>query len=272
MSRSVLIASGKGGVGKSTLTAALGQALARSGSPVVIVDADLGLRSQDALLGLENQVVYDLIDAVSGDCLPDQALLSVPDLPSLRLLPAAQFARAKNLDPKKLRLMLANLKMAHDFVLIDCPAGIEHGLRNVLNAGADESILVVTPDDIAIRDAERVAGIMEAKKLPRPRLVVNRMHPELIARGEMYSAQVIADLLDLRLLGEMPEDPVILRVLLRHGSLLNYDCEARSAVLRIASRLKGSVVPFPAYGSRPLRWYRRLFPRSPKEMIPLDDH
>ena len=272
MSRSVLIASGKGGVGKSTLTAALGRALAKSGSSVVIVDTDLGLRSQDALLGLEIQVVYDLIDAAGDDCLLDQALLSVPDQPSLHLLPAAQFARAKNLDPRQLRRVLTALKAAHDFVLIDCPAGIEHGLRNVLNAGTDESILVVTPDDIAIRDAERVAGILEAKKLPRPRLVVNRLQPELIARKEMYSAQVIANLLDLRLLGEMPEDPAILRILLRHGSLLDYDCEARSAVLRIAARLKGELVPFPTYGSRPLPWYRRLFSRGLKEMIPLDDH
>ena len=272
MSVSYLIASGKGGVGKSTLTASLGRALAQSRSSVVIVDTDIGLRAQDALLGLENNVVYDLLDVQDGGCTLDQALLSVPGLPSLHLLPAAQFARAKCLDFRLFRNVLLSLKQTHDFVLIDCPAGIERGLRNVLNAGTDESILVVTPDDIAIRDAERVAGILDAKKLSRPRLIVNRLQPKLIAAREMYSARTIADLLDLPLLGEIPEDPAVLRALLRHASPLDFNCAFREAVLRIAGRLKGELPPFPDFGSKPLPWYRRPFLKPMKEMIPIDDH
>jgi len=272
MSVSCLIASGKGGVGKSTVTAALGRALAQSGASVVIVDTDIGLRAQDALLGLENQVVYDLMDVLNGDCPLDQALLPVAELPALSLLPAAQFARAKSLEPRDFRIVLQSLKLNHDFVLIDCPAGIERGLRNVLNAGTDESILIVTPDDIAMRDVERVAGILEAKKLSRPRLIVNRLRADWIAAGEMYTARTVADVLDLSLLGEIPEDPAVLRAMLRHASPLDFDCEFRAAVMRIAARLRGDKLPLPGIGSQPLPWYRRIFRKQMKEMIPLDDH
>ena len=188
MSVCYAVASGKGGVGKSVLTANIAACLSIAGERVLVVDADIGLRSQDALLGLENRVVYDLIDVARGDCEPVQAVLPCESYPSLHLLPAAQFERAKALEPKKFSGIIRKLRDSYDFILIDCPAGIERGLRNVLGAGADEFLLVATPDDISLRSAERTAQLIEAKKCPRPRLIVNRLDGELIRSGEMLSA------------------------------------------------------------------------------------
>lgn len=276
------IASGKGGVGKSTVTANLGACLARVGRRVVIVDADLGLRSQDALLGLENRVVYDLLDLTRGTCETEQALLPVEAWRGLFLLPAAQFARAKELSPKAFRKVLATLRATCDTVLIDCPAGIERGLRNVLNAGGEEiaPILVATPDDVSLRSAERAFQLMETRGAQRPRLIVNRLNAELIRTHEMMTAQTAAQVLDLPLLGEIPEDPQVYRAQLQHKLALQYDCEAARAIRRIAERMEGKIVPFPVYGSEKQRWYRRL-PRRirrrrravPKEEVtPLDNH
>ena len=272
MSLSVLIASGKGGVGKSVMTAAIGTALARQKSSVVIIDADIGLRSQDAFLGLENSVVYDLIDVTSKDCALEDALLECPSVPCLKLLPASQFARVRSLDCGRFRKILKRLKETFDYVLIDSPAGIEKGLRNLMNAGPDLSVLIVTPDDICIRDAERTAGLFSVKNLSRPQLIVNRLDNELISRGEMLPARVIADALDLPLLGEVPEDPAVYRSILRHGLLMDLDCPSRSAVMRIAARLSGESVPLPSIGQARIPLFRRLFPRRIKEVMPLDRH
>lgn len=270
MSHSLCVASGKGGVGKSVITANLGAILARRGLSVVVIDADIGLRAQDTLLGLADNVVYDLVDVVKKDCVLDQALLSHSVIPGLFLLPAAQFARARALDPDRLRKILDILKQSYDFILIDCPAGLERGLRNVLNAGVDTTVLVVTPDDICIRDAERTAALMEAKHLPRPSLIVNRLDSSLISKGEMYFAHTVAETLDLLLLGEIPEDPVVYRSVLRHTLFTDYDCEARAAILRIAARLCGETVRFPAYGTHRGSRLRRRLNADPKEVLPLE--
>ena len=272
MSTSITVASGKGGVGKSTFTANLGAVLAHRGSSVVILDLDIGLRSQDALLSLENRVVYDLVDVSSKECDLEQALLAHPDIPGLSLLPAAQFARAKALDPGRLKAILEELKASHDYILLDCPAGIERGFRNALNAGTDQTILVVTPDDICMRDAERAAQIMADKHLERPRIVVNRLDYKLIRHGEMYPARTVAETLDLELLGEIPEDPVVSRSILNHALFVDYDCEARGAILRIASRISGADVPFPGYGNRGVSVWYKLFPVRMKEVSSFDSH
>ncbi len=272
MSHCYAVASGKGGVGKSTVTANLAAALAQAGNRVVIVDADIGLRSQDALLGMENRIVYDLIDLANGDCSTDQAVLESESVPSLYLLPAAQFARAKALDPKKFTKIVNSLRTSFDYIFIDCPAGIERGLRNVLNAGVDEVLLIVTPDDISVRSAERAVQIMESKQISRPFLIVNRMDADLIRSHEMMSARTVSEVMDLTLLGEIPEDMVVSRAMLRHSLFINYDCEARNAVLRIASRLRGGTPAFPMYGCKKQSFLQRIFTRSVKEVIPLDDH
>ena len=263
-----VFASGKGGVGKSSLTANLGVLLARSGKKVVLIDTDLGLRSLDLMLGLENSLVYDLVDVADGKCLLSQALVQAPDLPELRLLPAAQFQRAKALDPRKLKKMIALMKKEHDFILVDCPAGLERGLRNVLNAGSRlETVLIVTPDDLSIRDGERVVSLVEEKKLPRPWLVVNRLQPGLIHRGEMYSAQTVAQTLDLPLLGEVPEDQAFCLAQLRHRLAVDFDSEARQALSRIARRMMGQDADLPHYGLKKPSLLRRLAAgREPKEL------
>lgn len=272
MSVCYAVASGKGGVGKSVLTANIAACLSIAGERVLVVDADIGLRSQDALLGLENRVVYDLIDVARGDCEPVQAVLPCESYPSLHLLPAAQFERAKALEPKKFSGIIRKLRDSYDFILIDCPAGIERGLRNVLGAGADEFLLVATPDDISLRSAERTAQLIEAKKCPRPRLIVNRLDGELIRSGEMLSASAVSRILDLQLIGAVPEDPAVCRCQLKHDLFVRYDCEARSAVMRIAERLRGRNLPVYEYGARKRRLLRSIFSRSMKEVAPLDDH
>ena len=158
MSKCIAVASGKGGVGKSVITANLAAALAQNGSHVIIVDADIGLRSQDALLSLENRVVYDLIDLADHECTLDQAVLACESIPSLHLA----------LNPKTFSKILQVLRSRYDYVFVDCPAGIERGLRNVLNAGVDDTVLVVTPDDIALRSAERASQVMDTKNTARP--------------------------------------------------------------------------------------------------------
>ncbi len=272
MSLCYAVASGKGGVGKSVITANLAAAVAMNGSRVLIIDADIGLRSQDALLALENRVVYDLIDLTKGECLADQAILAYERIPSLHLLPAAQFDRVKALEPRKFSRVIGSLRDRYDYIFVDCPAGIERGLRNVLNANMDETILIVTPDDISVRSAERAAQLIEAKKSPRPGLIVNRLNRQMIRSGDMMSALVVSQVLDLPLLGAVPEDPVVYRILLRHGLFINFDCDARDAVLRIASRLLGRNIPVADFGKKKDRLFHRLFTRSVKEVSPIDDY
>ena len=265
-----MIASGKGGVGKSTLTANLGRALARQGRKACIVDADIGLRDQDVLLGLESRVVFDLLDVASGECPLAQALIRPAGETKLSLLPASQFARAKDLDPKAFQKVLAELKYRFDVVLIDCPAGIERSLRGLMNKEIHETVVVCTPDDVCIRNVERVIPIMTKKELPRPRVIVNRLIPDLVRSGEMNSAQTVANILDVPLLGEVPDDPSVYRATLQHVSVMDIDCEARKALARIAGRMTGKDTPLPAYGAASLPWYRRLLPSGPKEVKRLD--
>ena len=270
MSKVWMIASGKGGVGKSTVTANLARALARLGRKVCVVDTDIGLRDQDALLGLESRIVFDLLDVADRVCALQQALISPEGEPNLSLLPASQFARAKELEPKAFRRVLAELKDSFDAVLIDCPAGVERSLRGLMNKEIDETVVICTPDDVCIRNVERVIPIMEKKDLPRPQVIVNRLIPDLIRSGEMYSAQTVAATLDVPLLGEIPDDPCVYRATLQHLSVLDIECEARHALMRIAGRMNGAGTPLPGYGSARLPWYRRLLQAGPKEVKRLD--
>ena len=263
-----LIASGKGGVGKSTVTANLAAALCQMGRKVCIIDGDIGLRDQDALLGLENQIVYDLIDVINKDCELTRALVSPLEMPDLSLLPAAQFARCSDLKADKLIRVLDQLKNMFDFILIDCPAGIEKGLRNLCKVHPDASILVCTPDDICIRNAERLCDLFNEKGLPRPMLLVNRLDPELIEAGEQYSAAVVAATLDLPLVGELPEDRLIYRCQLNHILFAGTEGEPRSAIRRIACRLRGETAALPAYGTKKAGFFSRLFRKKLTEVTP----
>lgn len=231
----------------------------------------MGLRDQDALLGLENRIVFDLLDVAEGRCRLEQALISPEEEPRLALLPASQFARAKELKPSAFRRILLRLKQKFDVVLIDCPAGIERSLRGLMNDAIDESVIVCTPDDICIRNAERTASVMEKKELPRPRLIVNRLDEALIRGGEMYPASTVAATLDLELLGEVPDDSYVYRAMLLHRSVMDIDCEARNAFTRIARRMMGLTGEvLPAYGTAKLPWYRRIFQPTLKEVKRID--
>ena len=272
MSTAWIIASGKGGVGKSTITACVGLSMAREGRRVCIVDGDVGLRDQDALLGLENRIVFDLLDVAEGRCRLEQALISPEEESRLTLLPASQFARAKELRPGAFRRILVRLKQLYDVVLIDCPAGIERSLRGLINEAIDECVIICTPDDVCLRNAERAASVLEKKGLPRPRIIVNRLDDALIRGGEMYSAATVAATLDLELLGEVPDDSYVYRATLTHQSVMDIDCEARNALRRISWRMMGvtSEAPLPGYGTAKLPWYRRLFKPTLKEVKRID--
>ena len=272
MSTAWIIASGKGGVGKSTITASVGLCMAREGRKVCIIDGDVGLRDQDAILGLENRIVFDLLDVAEGRCRLEQALISPENDQKLSLLPASQFARAKELKSGAFRRILVRLKQLYDVVLIDCPAGIERSLRGLMNEEVNECILVCTPDDICIRNAERTAGVLEKKGLPRPRLIVNRLDEALIRGGEMYAAATVAATLDLELLGEVLDDSYVYRAMLTHQSVMDIDCEAREALQRIAHRMLDvpGVAPLPGYGTGKLSWFRRLFQPTLKEVKRID--
>ncbi len=270
MGKAWMIASGKGGVGKSTITAGLAVALARAERKVCIVDADIGLRDQDVILGVENRVVYDLLDVCADRCPLPQALIDHPEENSLYLLPAAQFARSKDVDGKALRKVIRQLKSRFDTVLIDCPAGIERGLRSIMHAETEESILICTPDDVCIRDVDRTSALMTEKQSRRPQLIVNRLNASLIESGEMYSAQTVAQTLDLSLLGEVPEDPIVYRALLKRIPLMDCRCEATEALTRISHRMVGIEEPLPGYGTRHVSFLRRLFRRKPQEVELID--
>lgn len=246
MSQAWMIASGKGGVGKSTVTAALAVALARRQLPTCAVDMDIGLRSLDMMLGLHNRIVYDVVDVANKDCKIKYALVEYADAPSLSLLPASQLGTSRDLSPDLMGRIVRKLKKRFSYVLLDAPAGLERGVTNTLSH-ADHAIVVVTPDDVSIRDAERLIALLETYKKPRPLLVVNRVSPRLVASGDMYSPQTVANTLDAPLLGYIPEDPAVLRALGRHQTLMDQPGAAQEALERISRRFVGEYVPMPAF-------------------------
>jgi septum site-determining protein MinD len=243
MGRAIVITSGKGGVGKTTTTANLGVALARQGKSVVLVDADIGLRNLDVVMGLENRIVYHLVDVVRGKCAPQKALIKDRRVEGLYLLPASQTDEKEAVTPEQMRALVETLKEAADFVLIDCPAGIEQGFRNAI-AGADEAIVVATPEVSSIRDADRVAGLLAAQDIPA-RVIVNRISMEMVRRGDMLSQQDVIEILSLDLLGAVPLDSDIV-VSTNKGTPATMDARspAARAFEKVARRLAtGEEVP-----------------------------
>lgn len=201
MGRSIVVTSGKGGVGKTTVTAGLGLALAKKGADVIVVDADVTLNNLDLVLGLENMVSFDIFDVVNGKCRLNQALVQYPEL-SLKLLPSV---RNDDLPERDFRFIMNRLKEQSDFLLIDCPAGVDEGFMRAVDV-AEEAIIVTTPTPSAIRDADKVISILNKLKMKRSSLVVNRVRGDLILDGDMLSPEEIAKLLKIRLIGCIPED------------------------------------------------------------------
>lgn len=242
--RAIVVTSGKGGVGKTTATANIGLGLAKHDRKVVMVDGDIGLRNLDIILGLENRIVYHLVDVVRGRCQLRQALVKDKRFPHLSLLPASQVDQKEAVTPEQMRDLTAQLKENCDFVLIDCPAGIEQGFRNAV-AGADEAILITTPDVSPVRDADRVIGLLQ-NSLGDPQLIINRMSPEMVRRGDMLNQQDVLDILAVQLLGIVPEDEEVV-IAGNRGSPVVLNARSRSgqAYERIVQRILGEDVPIP---------------------------
>jgi septum site-determining protein MinD len=205
MSRIIVVTSGKGGVGKTTVTANLGMTLARLGHQVALVDADFGLRNLDLLLGLENRVVYTAAEVIIGECRLEQALVKDKRQPGLMLLPATQNRRAEAINPQQMKQLIGNLSKMCDYVLIDSPAGIEMGFKNAI-AGASEALIVTTPEIAAVRDADRVVGLLEAQSVKRINLIVNRLRPKMVRENDMMSVEDVQEILAVPLIGVIPED------------------------------------------------------------------
>lgn len=243
MGQVIVITSGKGGVGKTTTTANLGTGLAVAGSKVVLVDADIGLRNLDLLLGLENRIVYDLVDVVEHRVRYRKALIKSKQVEELYLLPAAQTKDKTAVRPDQMKELTEELKAEFDFVLIDCPAGIEQGFQNAI-AGAERSIIVTTPEMSALRDADRVVGLLEAHEKQAPMLVINRYRPGMVKRGDMLDIDSMMEILNIDLLGVVPEDEQIVVTTNRgEPAVLSKESRAGLAYRNICRRLQGETVP-----------------------------
>jgi septum site-determining protein MinD len=242
-SRILTITSGKGGVGKTTTTANLGSALAMQGKKVVVLDADIGLRNLDAVLGLENRIVYDLVDVVEGQCRLRQALIKDKRVPELYLLPAAQTRDKNAVNSVQMQQLCLQLRQEFDFVLIDSPAGIEQGFRNAI-VGADEIVVVANPEMASVRDADRIIGLVEAAGKPEPRLILNRLRPEMVRRGDMMDVADVLEVLGIDLMGIVPEDEMII-IGTNKGEPVVYEKRSRAgrAFLNAAQRIMGVEVP-----------------------------
>ncbi|PKM82995.1 MAG: septum site-determining protein MinD [Firmicutes bacterium HGW-Firmicutes-14] len=243
MGEVIVITSGKGGVGKTTTTANIGTGLAALGHKVVLVDTDIGLRNLDVVLGLENRIVYDIVDVTHGNCRMKQALIKDKRFEGLHLLPAAQTKDKTAVTPDQMRELCDNLKKEFDYVIIDCPAGIEQGFKNAI-AGAERAVVVTTPEVSAVRDADRIIGLLEAAELREPKLIINRLRPLMVKRGDMMSIDDIIDILAVDLLGVVPEDELIV-VTTNKGepAVLDGNCRAGQAYRNMARRIAGEDVP-----------------------------
>jgi len=243
--RVIVITSGKGGVGKTTTSANIGTALAKEGYKVVLIDTDLGLRNLDLLLGLENRIVYTIVDVIEERCKLKQALVKDKKNPNLSLLAAAQTRDKSAVNAKQLKEICSKLKEKNDFVLVDCPAGIEQGFQNAI-AGASEAIVVTTPEMSAIRDADRIIGLLNTKEeIKSTRLLLNRVRPNLIKNNEMMSVDDVVGILEIPLLGIIPEDTGIITSTNKGEPIVNDEnALAGQAYRNVAKRILGEEVPF----------------------------
>ncbi len=244
MGEAIVVTSGKGGVGKTTTTANIGAALALLDKKVCVIDADIGLRNLDIVMGLENRIVYDIVDVVTGVCKVKQALIKDKRFGNLSLLPAAQTKDKNAINPEQMKELIADLKKTHDYVIVDCPAGIEQGFKNAI-AGADRAIVVTTPEVSAVRDADRIIGLLEAAEINDPRLIVNRLRVDMVKRGEMMNVEDIEDILAIDLIGVVPDDEEVVMSTNRGEPAVFKDQSLSGMAFRnIARRITGEEVPF----------------------------
>ena len=262
MGEAIVVTSGKGGVGKTTCTLNIGAALALKGAHVVLVDTDIGLRNLDVVMGLEEQIVYDLVDVAQGRCRIRQALVEDPRFfGRLQLLPAAQTRDKAILTQEQMAALVGELASMADFVLIDCPAGIEQGFSNAV-AGADRAIVVTMPEVSAVRDADRVIGILRTHDLPAPQLIVNRIRPRMVRKGDMMSTKDMVEMLGAELLGEIPDEETVIRAGNLGQPVARGTTPVSLAFRAIASRLLGEEPVQPALPARGFlgKLFKRTYP------------
>lgn len=268
MSEVIVVTSGKGGVGKTTTSANVGTGLAQMGKSVVLIDADIGLRNLDVVMGLENRIVYNLVDVIEGTCRLKQALIKDKRHAGLYLMPAAQTRDKNCITPGQMVKLIENLKQQFDYIILDCPAGIEQGFQNAI-AGADHAIVVTTPEVSAIRDADRIIGLLEANEIKKVDLIVNRVRYDLVRRGEMMTVDDVIDILGLPLIGVVPDDENVVIATNQGEPLVGKSSLAGQAFANICNRLLGKEVPFLNMGKNITIWTRvtGLFHRSQEERI-----
>jgi septum site-determining protein MinD len=244
MEKAIVITSGKGGVGKTTTTANIGAGLALLGKSVVLVDTDIGLRNLDVVLGLENRIVYDLVDVVEGTCKLKQALIRDKRYDGLYLLPAAQTRNKMAVSPEQMKKLVSDLECEFDYVIIDCPAGIERGFKNAV-AGAKSAIVVTVPEVSSVRDADRIIGLLSANGIEDVQLLINRIRPDLVKRGDMLAIEDTLEILGVDLIGVVPEDETIFRSSnLGEPAVTDKASRAGEAYLNVTRRILGESVPW----------------------------
>lgn len=243
MSEVIVITSGKGGVGKTTTSANLGTGLALAGKKVAMIDADIGLRNLDVIMGLENRIVYDLIDVVEGNCRLKQALIKDKRYDSLFLLPAAQTRDKDAVSPEQMQKLCDSLREEFDYIIIDCPAGIEQGFKNAI-AGADRGIVVTTPEVSAVRDADRIIGLLEANELNDPMLILNRIRVDMVKKGDMMAMEDVTEILAIDILGIVPDDEsIVVSANKGEPAVTDSNSKAGQAYRNITQRIIGNEVP-----------------------------
>jgi len=243
MGEVIVITSGKGGVGKTTTTANIGAGLSEAGKKVVVIDTDLGLRNLDVVMGLENLIVYNLVDVIEGHCRMKQALIRDKRYENLYLLPSAQTKDKSAITPGQMKKLTAELKEEFDYVLLDCPAGIEQGFQNAI-AGADRAIVVTTPEVSAIRDADRIIGLLEKNQLRDNYLLINRIRMDMVKRGDMMSIDDVTEILSIPLIGAIPDDEQVVIATNQGDPVIGMHSSAAKAYLNICRRIMGDDVPF----------------------------
>ena len=244
MSEVIVVTSGKGGVGKTTTSANIGTGLAGLKKRVVMIDTDIGLRNLDIVLGLENRIVYNLVDVVEGNCRYKQALIKDRNNPELFLMPCAQTRDKTAVSPEQMVKLCNSLKEEEfDYITLDCPAGIEQGFKNAV-AGADRALVVTTPEVSAIRDADRIVGLLEANEMKRIDLIVNRLRVDMVKRGDMMNVDDVTEILAVNLIGAVPDDEQIVISTNRGEPLVGSDSLAGKAYMNICRRIMGEEVPF----------------------------
>ena len=242
MSEVIVVTSGKGGVGKTTTVANIGTGLAQLDKKVVLVDTDIGLRNLDVVLGLENRIVYNLVDVIEGNCRMKQALIRDKRYQNLFLLPSAQTRDKSSVSPEQMKKLCEELKPDFDFIILDCPAGIEQGFKNAI-AGADSAIVVTTPEVSAIRDADRIIGLLQANGMPKIQLIINRLRMDMVKRGEMMSVEDVTEILAVDLLGAIPDDEAVVVATNQGEPLCGKNCPSGQALENICRRISGEAVP-----------------------------